>query len=238
MRTLVLADIHSNWDALNAIPLEFDSCIVLGDLVDYGVEPVPCLEWAQKHANLVIRGNHDHAIAQFVSIAGHGGLRRLASVTREHHWSILQPNHLKYLSRLPMTVRFRQDVQNWVMVHASPRDPLDEYVPTSCDAWANRVDSLDADILCVGHTHQPFHLFTNGIEVLNPGSVGQPRDGDWRASYAIVEDGVVSLHRVEYDLDSALRQIRKSGLPDWAIAMNQEILKRGGALTREELNSF
>ncbi|HWL11018.1 MAG TPA: metallophosphoesterase family protein [Planctomicrobium sp.] len=238
MRILVLADIHSNWAALNAIPEEFDCCVVLGDLVDYGTNPLPCLDWVRRHADVCIRGNHDHALAQRVPATGTSGYRRLASVTRPQHWELMEPQHFKFLGRLPVTSYLRDRQNCFFLIHATPRDPMDEYLGNDPEGWRQRLTGIDANFVCVGHSHLPFHLDLGDVQVINPGSVGQPRDGDWRASYAIIEDGKVSLHRVEYDLDAAIQQTRTSRIPGWAKELSEALLRTGGSLSKEEMNAF
>src|SRR5689334_2621300 len=98
MKILVLADIHANWPALEAIQERFDACLFVGDLVDYGSNPVPCVEWVQAHATAAVRGNHDHAVAQKIAARGGSGFRRLAAATRPLQWNALSNRHLKYLA--------------------------------------------------------------------------------------------------------------------------------------------
>jgi len=238
MRILVVADIHSNWPALQAIPLDFDRCVVLGDIVDYGTDPVPCIDWVRRHAAAGVRGNHDHAVAQRVPAVGLSGYRRLAAVSRPLHWKLLDPARMKFLARLPVTTYFREGGMDLYLIHATPRDPMDEYLTNDKEAWRQRLDQVDARFVCVGHSHIPFHLDLGEIHVVNPGSVGQPRDGNWQASYAIIEDGQVSLHRVEYDLEATLRQMQSTGIPDWALQLSEAVLRNGGNLTREQMNQF
>ncbi|WP_437226623.1 metallophosphoesterase family protein [Planctomicrobium sp. SH661] len=238
MRILVVADIHSNWAALSAIREEFDRCVVIGDIVDYGTNPLPCIDWVRKHADASIRGNHDHAVAQRVAPVGTTGYRRLAAATRPLHWDLLDSQRLKFLARLPVSAFFRVEQQNLFLIHATPRDPMDEYLAADEDAWRQRLSGIQADFVCVGHSHLPFHLDLGEIQVVNPGSVGQPRDGDWRASYAIIEDGHVSLKRVEYDLDACLKQISESAVPRWAVSLSEAVLRSGGGLSKDEMDSF
>src|SRR5437868_8517392 len=82
MRVLLLADIHANWPALQAITEAHDVCLFLGDLVDYGLEPAPCIQWVRQRAHHAVRGNHDHGVAQQVPVAGRTGFKYLTSVTR------------------------------------------------------------------------------------------------------------------------------------------------------------
>jgi len=238
MRILVVADLHSNWAALSAIQEEFDRCVVLGDLVDYGTDPLPCIDWVRRHADATIRGNHDHAVAQRVEPVGTSGYRRLAAAARPLHWNLLDSQRMKFLARLPVSAYFRVESQNLFLIHATPRDAMDEYLGPDPEAWTQRLQGIDADFVCVGHSHLPFHLNLGKTQVINPGSVGQPRDGDWRASYAIIEDGKVTLKRVEYDLAACLQQMKEAGMPDWGIQLSKEVLRKGGNLSREEMDSF
>ncbi len=238
MKILVIADVHSNWPALAAITEPFDACLFVGDLVEYATDPVPCINWARQHVTAGVRGNHDHAVAQRVTARGGGGFRRLAAATRPTHWDLIDPKRLKYLARLPVTQHVELGGQAFFLVHATPRDPMDEYLADDVDTWAERLQSVDADIVCVGHTHLPFHRQLGDKQLLNPGSVGQPRDGDCRASYAIVEDGVVHLRRVEYDINATLDQMQAVGVEPWAIDLTGEVLRSGGNLSREQMGRF
>lgn len=229
MKILVLSDIHANWPALSAIQESFDACLFLGDVVDYGTNPLPCIEWVRQHATCAIRGNHDHAVAQRVPARDGSGLRSLAAATRPFQFEFLDRLHLKYLSRLPITQRFNLDGRNYYLVHATPHDPMDEYLlPEQTTAWESRLRGIEADIVCVGHTHLQFLTEINGIQVLNPGSVGQPRDGDWRCAYAVIQDGEVQLRRVEYDVDATLRHMVEVGVDPQHILQAASMLRTGG----------
>ena len=228
MRILVLADIHANWSALSAIREPHDACLVLGDLVEYGVEPIECIEWVRQHATAVIRGNHDHSVAQRVPPPSGSGLRGLAGATRQQHWSVLSPSHLKFLSRLPVSLTLDLDNRRFHLVHATPRDPMDEYLAIDPETWKTRLVGIDADFVCVGHTHLQFQLDLGRSQLLNPGSVGQPRDGDPRAAYAIIEDGRIELKRVEYDIDAAVLSLKNAGLDPDVVELAESMLRTGG----------
>lgn len=230
MRILILADIHANWAALSAIREPFDACFVLGDLVEYGVQPVECVEWVRQHATAVIRGNHDHSVAQRVPPPIGSGLRGLAGATRQQHWKLLSASHLKFLSRLPVSQTLELDGRRFHLVHATPRDPMDEYLTHDSSAWKARLAGIGADFVCVGHTHLQFHMDLDPTQLVNPGSVGQPRDGDPRAAYAIIEDGRVELKRVEYDIDAAVQALQDSGLPDELVELAAAMLRTGGRI--------
>jgi putative phosphoesterase len=230
MKILLLADVHSNWQALSAIKETFDACLFVGDFVDYATDPVPCIEWGRAHVTAGVRGNHDHAVAQRITANGEKGLRQLAAATRPIHWQLMRSSHMRYLSRLPVTQRVTVDEKSFHLVHGTPRDPLDEYLSDDADGWQERLAAIDVDFVCVGHTHVPFHLDLGRIQVINPGSVGQPRDGDPRAAYAVIEDGKVELRRVKYDIDATVDQMRAQGINGTALEMAESILRTGGLM--------
>lgn len=229
MKILILADIHSNWPALEAIDEPFDACLFCGDLVDYATDPIPCIRWIRDHAKAMVRGNHDHAVAQFVNVDGDNGFRGLAAATRPIHWELLDADDLDFLTRMPVTSHVTIEGSSFYLVHGTPRDPLDEYLLDDAEGWSVRLESLDADYVCVGHTHVPFHLDLGRTQVINPGSVGQPRDGDPRCSYAVIENGHVEIRRVPYDLAATLRQMQASGVHGEALDFAEMTLRAGRA---------
>jgi putative phosphoesterase len=227
MRILVVSDIHANWPALAAIDEPHDICLMLGDLVDYGPDPAECVQWAMKFAEHAIRGNHDHGVAQGVPVTGQAGYRYLTRVSRPMQWKALGPDERRYLLQLPLTKRLVLDGKRFLLVHGTPRDPLDEYLMRDPEAWAKRVEHAGADIVCVGHTHMQFNIRAGETVVLNPGSVGQPRDGDPRAAYAVIEGPKIELKRVAYPVEETVRRIEASPLPDRAKVMLAESLRLG-----------
>lgn len=229
MRILVLADVHSNWPALAAIEERFDACLFVGDLVDYGTDPLPCIRWARSQVSAMVRGNHDHAVAHRVPATEGNGFRSLAAATRQQHWDVLGADDIRFLARMPVTKSVVIDGASFFLVHATPRDPLDEYLIDDPEGWAARLESVDADFVCVGHTHVPFHLRLERTQVVNPGSVGQPRDGDPRCSYAIIENGRVELRRVKYDVEATIRHLRESGLDGDVLDYASRTLRNGRA---------
>lgn len=216
MRILVLSDIHANYAALQAIKEPHDVCICLGDLVDYGPEPGECVRWAMANAHYAIRGNHDHGVAQGIAVEGENGYRYLTKVTRPLMWEALGAEERGYLLRLPVTVRVTLEGKRFLLVHATPRDPLDEYLMKDPKLWAKRVHHVEADVVCVGHSHLQFNMVVDGVVVLNPGSVGQARDGDPRAAYAIIDDNKIELKRVEYPVEETVARVEGSTLPSRA----------------------
>ena len=244
MKALLLADIHSNWPALRAVVEResFDVCYIAGDLVDYACHPSLCIEWCRQNSRAIIRGNHDHAVAQRVPTGNGAGFRALAAATRPMHYEQVAPARLKYLGRLPVTRHERLEwngrINRLLLVHGTPRDPLDEYLRRDREAWTERLAETDPCTVVVGHTHEQMHLKLARHQVINPGSVGQPRDGQPGAAYAVLEDGRVSLRRVAYDFGETLRTMRAAGVADWAVDLTEAVLTAGGGLSRDEMAAY
>src|SRR5262249_34524062 len=152
--------------------------------------------------------------AQDVAIQGKSGFKFLTGVTRTLTRERLTTEQLRWLGRLPASKMVTLENSRFLLVHASPRDPLDEYCPPDKELWARRLQGVEADVVCVGHTHHPYVIEVEGKLVINPGSVGQPRDGDPRASYAVIEDYNVELKRVEYPVEQAVAAIEETELSD------------------------
>jgi predicted phosphodiesterase len=133
----------------------------------------------------------------------------------------------RFLAAMPLTKYLTLDGLRLLLVHATPRDPLDEFAPPDPDLWARRLDGIDVDVVCVGHTHQPYALTVGDTLVVNPGALGLQRDGDPRASYATIENRTVTLRRVEYDAEAAARAVEASPLPDDVKAMMTHVYREG-----------
>jgi len=236
MRILLVADIHSNWPALQAIQEQYDVCFCLGDIVDYALEPEPCIDWVRDNAQITVRGNHDHAVAQNVVVTGRNGFKYLSGVTRGLNRERISSERMRFLAALPVTRSLTIADTRFLLVHATPRDPLDEYARPDVEFWTRRLQNIESDVVCVGHTHQPYALQVGEKLVINPGSVGQPRDGDPRAAYAIIDDNRVELRRVEYPVEATILIIQESILPDMAKDMLREVLRTGRGSAKAENN--
>lgn len=229
MRILVVSDIHANSAALSAIDEPYDVCLMLGDLVDYGPDPAACVRWSMNHADYAIRGNHDHGVAHGVEVRGDHGYRYLTRATRPLMWRALGPDERGYLLRLPLTSRCLLGGKRFLLVHGTPRDPLDEYLLKDSETWARRVRNANADIVCVGHSHMQFQMNLGDVVVLNPGSVGQPRDGDPRAAYAMIDLNAdrIDLRRVPYPVEDAIARMDAAPVPDRAKRLYAYSLRQG-----------
>jgi putative phosphoesterase len=209
MKVGVLADIHANRVALDAVLEDMppvDAVVCAGDVLGYNPWPGECVEVIRERGVPTVMGNHDRAAAgggdfRFNSMAGAGV---------NHARQRLSESQLEWLSELPDD---RLECNDRVkLVHGHPADP-DRY---TYPAEFGPELLGDEDVLVMGHTHvQHAEQFGDGI-VLNPGSVGQPRDGDPRAGYAILDlDGLaVDTHRVAYDVDRVVDAVAAAGLPE------------------------
>ncbi len=216
MKICVIADIHSNLAAFQAVLKHMPRCDVTlcaGDLVGYCAEPNEVVDLAKSKNMKVILGNHDYgAITSDIA-----GLNPIAA--RAVLWTAdkLSGENAKYLRNLPEQLKLTCGAKKVVVIHGSPRDPLFEYVfpDISNRELFKLVRDVDADILILGHTHVPMMRVIQNKLVINPGSVGQPRDRDPRASYVVltVDDEVDVKHeRVGYDVEKTVEKIRAAGL--------------------------
>ncbi len=233
MRIAVLSDIHANLPALEAVRADLtniDQVWVLGDIVGYGPQPNEVITTLQEMGARSVLGNHDGAAIGGVDVAYFNPDARRAI---EWTATVVDDNSRSYLATLP-EVRRDGDL---TAVHGSPRDPIWEYITSRGVAEAN-FDHFDTRLCLFGHTHVPivYRGADGGVEVvpglpgeivrldearamLNPGSVGQPRDGLPDAAYAVLElasgagPAVMTFHRVRYDIDRTQRLMRELGLP-------------------------
>ncbi len=227
MKLLIVSDIHSNWPALRAIDEDADRVICLGDLVDYGPQPSECVLAVMERGWPVIKGNHDAAVAEGYKC---GNYRGVPMHVRDLNRDRLGQDEMQYLSSLPLTNVFGFAGARFCAVHASLSDPLSRYLfPfTSQEVWQAELALADADFVLMGHTHWPWIRKFEEKTVVNPGSIGQPRDGDPRASYAIWEDGRVEIRRVEYPIEETVKALEQTGLDGPTVKLLAEILRRGG----------
>lgn len=213
MRILIVSDIHANPWALHAVAREagaVDHILCAGDTVNYGPDPQAVVTWLRDHAVITVRGNHDHAVALDVDPKASPAKQAVALAMRDWTRSQLAPSDLTWLARLPLTADWEIGGCRFALVHGTPLDPLYDYrlSPRSAEALLDELTTgLRTDVLVLGHTHLPLLRRWRGIQIVNPGSVGQPLDGDARAAYAVWEDGVLSLRRSAYDQTDLIDQL-------------------------------
>lgn len=208
MKVGVIGDVHGNRIALDAVIEEMgdvDEIVCVGDVVGYYPWPGECIDRLRDLDIHAVRGNHDSAVIDRSSFR----FNDMARAGVSYAIDVLEDEHFDWLESLPVTqVEFDGSMK---LVHGHPADP-DRY--TYPDSFSPKL--LDSEeILALGHTHvQHVERYPDGI-VLNPGSVGQPRDGDPRAGFAIVDLDELSVEprRVEYDIDAVDRKVKAVGLP-------------------------
>jgi diadenosine tetraphosphatase ApaH/serine/threonine PP2A family protein phosphatase len=224
MRVAIISDIHSNLEALQkALEIiderKAEEIICLGDLVGYGANPNECVELTRKRASRILLGNHDQAAFDLSQTEHFNRHARTAA-----YWTnqTLTEENLEFLKSLP----FQHAIDDLTFVHASPRDPDQwEYVFSAHEAKTN-FESFQTRICFVGHTHIP-GIFPEDLKtqksgvtrenryIINVGSVGQPRDGNWKLSFGIFDTSAwtYDLIRSEYDVQSASEKIVAADLP-------------------------
>ncbi len=235
MRYLILSDLHANREALEAVLQDcegrYDEVLCCGDLVGYGADPNAIAEWVREHCSVTVRGNHDKACTGLDDLEWFNPVARSAAL-----WTLetLTPDNAQWIRDLPRGPVVRNQFE---IVHGSPCDE-DEYVLATEEA-EQAFGYLETRLAFFGHTHvqggyiwnhsrvetiarlssrsdrQVMEIDSGCAYLVNPGSVGQPRDGDPRAAYALYDSDalMVTYRRVPYDVAAAQRKIRDSGLP-------------------------
>lgn len=240
MRILLLSDIHANLEALDACLAcapSFDSIVNLGDIVGYGASPNEVTDRSREVGSTFVRGNHDKAATGGMELQDFNAMAAAAAMWTRNE---LRPENLQWLRELPQGPVPLPNCPEVQLVHGSPIDE-DEYVVSLGDALAPLI-TLSTPLTFFGHTHLQGGFFANGSSadgfrpeyktvgqaesvslqlkdsaryLVNPGSVGQPRDGDWRAAFALydTEARVVHFHRTPYNLKGAQDRIFEAKLP-------------------------
>ena len=233
MRHLILSDIHGNIDALNAVLADakgkYDRILCCGDIVGYGADPDAVTAWARENVDVIIRGNHDKACAGLEDLEWFNPVARLSAIWTMAH---MDPANLEWLRGLPQGPI---EEGGLILVHGSPLDE-DEYLVSEIDV-EQICPYLEGRVWVFGHTHLQggFICHRNGVQritgrgpaetlrlkpdqpsLLNPGSVGQPRDNDPRAAWMLwdSDERVVNFCRTTYDVRATQKKILDAGLPE------------------------
>ncbi len=228
MKIAILSDIHGNFDALSALPADYDELWVLGDLVNYGPEPREVVDFVMEKADIVIRGNHDQCLGYGDDPRCSAPFRAMAEETRKFSDTILTATHKEYLRSLPERLEVKRSKSRFFLCHATPSDPLYEYRKAESDQWLHDCIQLGADVILVGHTHLPFVRSFNRQTVVNPGSLGQPKTGKPNACYAVWENGQVSLRSYPYAVEKTAEKIRSMPVGQDIQQKLINVLKFGG----------
>ncbi len=236
MKSLIISDVHSNIEAMGSVFADaeqrggFDEVWSLGDLVGYGPDPAAVIDLLMKYPHRAIAGNHDLACVGKLSLEA---FNPYAAAANRWTSAELDEERKSCLREQPLTL----EIDEFTLAHGSPRDPIWEYVVSVQSARAS-FNHFDTYRCLVGHSHIPFvcrqdsrvgPMFASpefGVSlrlddkrlIINPGSVGQPRDGDPRAAYAVYDSEgeceTITHHRVEYDIAATQDKMRRHGLPD------------------------
>ncbi|MFX0064014.1 MAG: metallophosphoesterase family protein [Candidatus Hermodarchaeota archaeon] len=218
-----ISDIHSNIVALTEVLKDIklkgiDKIVCAGDIVGYNPFPRETLSKILEICDPIIKGNHDHAVSLNSPLKDDFGFTEIARIAS--NWTTKQLNQMerKRLYSLPTMLEMPIDGKRITMVHGGLEYPLDEYVYDNSEAQKNCIafiEMFNLDILIMGHTHIPYVRKIDNRLLVNCGSVGQPRDGNPRASYAIIDPETMSatIRRVKYDIEEVFKGIIKVGLP-------------------------
>ena len=211
MRLVIISDIHANLRALEAVLDDMpaaDRVVCCGDLVEYYDQPNEVCALVRDRGIACIRGNHDaYVIGALVPNPEHRQAFR-TDWTRE----TMHETHLRWLEGLGTEMSFEEGERRLTIRHANPWDE-ETYLRADATPALERLRLQPGETLAVGHTHRPLHLQIGAGWLLNPGSVGQPRDGDPRASYAVFDlrTGTVEHCRVSYDVALMQRRLKEQG---------------------------
>ncbi len=200
----ILSDIHGNLPAIQAVMKDAlargcDRFISLGDVVGYYAQPGECIDLLKEHNVTNILGNHDSYLVNDTNCPR----SRAVSVIIDHHKKIVSESQLNWLKQ---SLSFLKEDKT-LFVHGGPEDPQDQYIYTV----SSKIFPPGVDVLFSGHTHVQALVDFDGRFYCNPGSVGQPRDGDNRAAYASIAEGKIMLHRVAYNIDKTVAVMKLSG---------------------------
>ena len=233
MRYAIIADIHANLAAFTAVLDDIErrggaeEIWCLGDVVGYGPDPHQCIELLRQYNHVCVAGNHDWAVIGKLDTSSFNPYAAAAC-----HWTAqqLSPEDIQYLESLPLVI----EKGDFTVVHGSPREPIWEYLLSTSNAKEN-LAYFQSKFCLIGHSHVPlifkysetdgcsFSQFLPNIGlvlgesrlIINPGGVGQPRDGDPRASYAIYDDEAraITHYRIPYDIGATQSRMMEHGLP-------------------------
>lgn len=221
-KLVLISDIHANLPAFEAVlddlnSIQYDSIICLGDIVGYGPHPTECISLIKELKIQCVKGNHDAGVSgELTERHFRNPNRSLIKQTRE----MLTDKDLKWLRNMPYTLT--SDENEWFAVHASPNNPTRWEYLESAIKIRGLLKNVDYKFCLIGHTHIPAFVSQkfgeksiqdNGKYLINPGSIGQSRDGDYRASYCILDtqQNTLDFKRVEYNLEKVVNDLEMLG---------------------------
>jgi putative phosphoesterase len=226
MRIAIFSDVHGNLPALDAVLADIrshqpDAIYCLGDLVGYAPFPNEVVEHIRRDAIPTVIGNYDDGVGFDREECGcayrEPADQRLGDQSFTWTKAHVTPDNKAFLRNLHSQIRFSAEGKRLLLVHGSPRR-INEYLfeDRPMSSFQRLAAASEADIIVFGHTHKPYVKLVDGVLFVNVGSVGKPKDGDWRACYAVLEPAKqrAQFVRVEYDLATVTSAIRQSVLPN------------------------
>lgn len=232
MKVLIISDVHANYPALEAVLKDagnYDKLFFLGDVVDYGPHPKKCLNFIKNNADYLVRGNHDNALGYNTSCNSMVSFREYSIATRKWHKTLLNNDEVNFLRNMPILEKVQIENNSFLLAHASPRGDVSKYLTQN--EIRNELNKPYPDFILVGHTHIQYKTSVNQTLIVNPGSVGLARDGR-EACYAIYNNGIISIHRTEYDVQKTISDLMKSPL---SIKIKEGLIKVLLNKTQEKL---
>ncbi len=215
MKELLISDIHGNLEALEEVlSLErWNKVYCMGDLVDYGPNPEECVQLIRKISTSVVRGNHDNAVAFDVDCRCGYEIKELSQEVRKFTVEEISEGIREYLGRLPLV----DTIDNKFLTHGVPENMFSYIKPDTPEDEFSAFSEVERDTVLLGHSHIPMDRKIGEKRFVNPGSLGQPRDGDRRGAYAFFEGGELIFSRIEYDIDTTVDKMKEANLPSRAI---------------------
>jgi protein phosphatase len=208
MKIVIISDVHGNYDALRALPETYTELWVLGDLVNFGPEPAEVVDFIRENSSIVIRGNHDQSVGYDEDPRCIARYQRMADATRGYTARVLSEEQKQFLRDLPIRRELRRQNTRFYLCHAKPSDPLYGYSAPDSSEWVAEVETLQTDVLLVGHTHLPLMRRIGKHLIVNPGSLGQSMTGKAEARYAVWEDGSFQLKAYSYPVEKTVTKVR------------------------------
>ena len=223
MRIAIFSDIHGNLQALESVLSDIDAqkpdaIYCLGDLVGYGAKPNEVTERIRREGFPTVMGNYDDGVGFERDECGcayrEEAERERGQRSLEWTKARVASKNKAFLRTLTNEIRFEADGKRFLLVHGSPRK-MNEYLfeDRPISSFQRLAAASNADVIVFGHTHKPYVKDVDGVVFVNAGSVGKPKDGDWRACYVLIDNGTAAFRRVEYDVKAAAAAIRATDLP-------------------------
>lgn len=226
MKILLLSDIHGNYEALKEVlnRESFDEMFFMGDAVDYGPKPLEVIDFLNENSKYNVMGNHDHAAAYDVDCKCAPAMHHLSEFSRENITKkLLSGQDMEKIRKFKENIDVEIDGQRFYLAHASPYNNLYGYLfSTEAEMVSRDAKLKDYSYIIVGHTHFPMMYKSR---VLNPGSAGQPRDGNWKPWYGVLdtEGPTIEFKRFRYDREKTIETLR--GLIDDSLPEFKDLVK-------------